>query len=30
MLETYITNLKKSYLKPYVIFLMILLGIFLL
>ncbi|MDP4448437.1 DUF5079 family protein [Staphylococcus hyicus] len=28
MLETYITNLKKSYLKPYVIFLMILLGIF--
>ncbi|NHM92704.1 MULTISPECIES: DUF5079 family protein [Staphylococcus] len=28
MLKTYITNLKKSYLKPYVIFLMILLGIF--
>ncbi|SUK17520.1 membrane protein [Staphylococcus agnetis] len=28
MLETYITNLKKSYLKPFVIFLMLLLGIF--
>ncbi|PTH62107.1 hypothetical protein BU583_09370 [Staphylococcus agnetis] len=28
MLETYITKLKKSYLKPYVIFLMLLLGVF--
>ena len=28
MLETYITKLKKSYLKPFVIFLMLLLGIF--
>ena len=28
MLETYITNLKKSYLKPFIIFLMILVLIF--
>ncbi|UWF56647.1 DUF5079 family protein [Staphylococcus hyicus] len=28
MLETYITNLKKSHMKPFVIFLMLLLGIF--
>ncbi|UXU64123.1 DUF5079 family protein [Staphylococcus agnetis] len=28
MLETYVTNLKKSYLKPFIIFLMILIVIF--